>query len=86
MNFLLRWGYERIIYDFLSWKFRPKFHLNKMKSRILKCSVYFVRSFLFLYAYVVVTFRGKCLHDLRVAYNKVDLLFAGEGLRTRFGQ
>lgn len=48
MNFLLRW--ERIIYDFLSWKFRPKFHLNKMKSRILKCSVYLVRSFLFLYA------------------------------------
>ena len=84
MNFLLRW--ERIIYDFLSWKFRPKFHLNKMKSRILKCSVYLVRSFLFLYAYVVVTFRGKCLHDLRVAYNKVDLLLAGEGLRTRFGQ
>lgn len=36
--------------------------------------------------YVVVTFRGKCLHDLRVAYNKVDLLFAGEGLHTRFGQ
>ena len=49
MNFLLCKSYERIIYDFLTWKFRSKFHLDKMKSRILRCNIYFAFSFFSLY-------------------------------------
>lgn len=29
MNFLLCKSYERIIYDFLTWKFRSNFHLEQ---------------------------------------------------------
>lgn len=49
MNFLLCKSYERIIYDFLTWKFRSNFHLDKMKSRILQCNIYFPFSFFSLY-------------------------------------